>query len=138
MPIPTKSSLTEKVTKLEKQLEHEKTRFTQSALELENTRESMKTQQLMNMEMMDYERAVNELKSQVELKTNEADAAKQGKLLKLNLIFQHSFKRAPKSRNYSTKCVNEPQPPKKRSKRPRNAPRNIAALLTRPIASSLS
>ena len=66
------------MTKLEKQLEHEKTRFTQSTLELENTRESMKTQQLMNMEMMDYERAVNELKSQVELKTNEADAAKQG------------------------------------------------------------
>ena len=38
----------------------------------------MKTQQLMNMEMLDYERAVKELKNQVELKTNEADSAIQG------------------------------------------------------------
>ena len=73
-----RTSLTEKVTKLEKSLEAEKTKFTQSTLELENTREDMKTQQLINMEMMDYERAVNELKNQVEIKTNEAQAAIQG------------------------------------------------------------
>ena len=37
----------------------------------------------MNMEMMDYERAVNELKNQVEIKTNEANAALQGKSMKI-------------------------------------------------------
>ena len=79
------------MTKLEKQLEAEKTRFTQSTLELENTRESMKTQQLMNMEMMDYERAVNELKNQVEIKTNEANAALQGNAWKLSVFLYYSI-----------------------------------------------
>lgn len=70
--------MTEKLTKAEKFLEQEKTRRTQSAKELEDTRENFKTQQLINMEMKDYERAVMELKNQVESATQEADAAKRG------------------------------------------------------------
>ena len=42
----------------------------------------------MNMEMMDYERAVNELKNQVEIKTNEANAAVQGYL---NYLFIKAY-----------------------------------------------
>ena len=51
----------------------------QSSREMEDIKESMKTQQLINMEMKDYERAVNELKNQLELKTNESNSAVQGK-----------------------------------------------------------
>jgi len=46
-------------------------------IELEDTRESMKNQQLINMEMADYERAVKELKNQIEIKTNESNSAIQ-------------------------------------------------------------
>ena len=73
-----KNSLLEKLTKAEKSFEQEKTRRAQSARELEDTKENFKTQQLINMEMKDYERAVNELKNQVEMATNEAEAAKRG------------------------------------------------------------
>ena len=77
-----KNSLLEKLTKAEKSFEQEKTRRAQSARELEDTKENFKTQQLINMEMKDYERAVNELKNQVEMATNEAEAAKRGHYLK--------------------------------------------------------
>ena len=40
----------------------------------------MKNQQLINMEMADYERAVKELKNQIEMKTNESNSAIQESL----------------------------------------------------------
>ena len=54
------------------------TKAMQSSREMEDIKESMKTQQLINMEMKDYERAVNELKNQLEIKTNESNSAVQG------------------------------------------------------------
>ena len=85
-----KNSLLEKLTKAEKSFEQEKTRRAQSARELEDTKENFKTQQLINMEMKDYERAVNELKNQVEMATNEAEAAKRGYFYYyINFIFKN-------------------------------------------------
>ena len=48
------------------------------AKELEDTKEDFKTQRLINMEMKDYERSVNELKKLVESAQEEAEATKKG------------------------------------------------------------
>ena len=47
--------------------------------ELEDTKEDFKTQRLINMEMKDYERSVNELKKTVESAQEEAESYKKGK-----------------------------------------------------------
>ena len=49
------------------------------AKELEDTKEDFKTQRLINMEMKDYERSVNELKKTVESAQEEAESYKKGK-----------------------------------------------------------
>jgi hypothetical protein len=59
-------------------LEQERTRRAQSTKELEDTKENFKTQQLINMEMKDYERAVTELKHQIEIASSDAETAKKG------------------------------------------------------------
>jgi len=72
-----KNILVEKFTKAEKACEIEKTKRAQSAKELEDTKEDFKTQRLINMEMKDYERSVNELKKTVESAQEEAESYKK-------------------------------------------------------------
>lgn len=72
-----KNILVERLTKAEKACEIEKTKRALSAKELEDTKEDFKTQRLINMEMKDYERSVNELKKAVESATEEAESFKK-------------------------------------------------------------
>jgi len=72
-----KNILVERLTKAEKACEIEKTKRALSAKELEDTKEDFKTQRLINMEMKDYERSVNELKKTVESAKEEAESFKK-------------------------------------------------------------
>ena len=138
-----KNSLLEKLTKAEKSFEQEKTRRAQSARELEDTKENFKTQQLINMEMKDYERAVNELKNQVEMATNEAEAAKRGYFYYyINFIFKNpnssKKKMALKFKIFWTKCAKERKRLKMRWRLLKSEPRNIDQLSMKIIGSSMS